>query len=111
MPQADPDILRSAVEFWQKLYSAREAKVKFVKKDGTIRIMRCTLNFEMIPKSKYPKSVNVPQILKLIQNSGIMHVYDLDKKDWRSVPFKTVDWLELDGDQNKRFKIRPYKKD
>jgi hypothetical protein len=110
MPQADQDVLRSAIEFWQKLYEAKEAKVKFVKKDGTIRIMKCTLDFTKIPKSKHPKNVNIPQILKLIQNSGIMHVFDLEKKDWRSVPFKTVDWLELDGDQTKRFKIRPFKR-
>ena len=110
MPQADQDILRSAVEFWEKLYAADEAKVKFVKKDGTIRIMHCTLDFKKIPTSKHPKSVNMPKILKLMQNSGIIHVFDLEKKDWRSVPFRQVDWLELDGDQKQRFKIRPFKR-
>lgn len=110
MPQADQDILRSAVEFWEKLYAADEAKVKFVKKDGTIRIMHCTLNFTKIPKTQHPKTVNMPKILKLMQSSGIIHVYDLEKKDWRSVPFKQVDWMELDGDQTQRFKIRPFKR-
>ncbi len=110
MPQADQDVLRSAVEFWIKLYSAGEAKVKFVKKDGTIRIMNCTLDFKRIPKTKHPKSVNMSNILKLMQKSGIIHVFDLEKKDWRSVPFNKVDWLELDGDQNNRFKIRPFKR-
>ena len=110
MPQADQDILRSAVEFWEKLYAAEEATVKFVKKDGTIRMMRCTLNFTKIPKSKHPQTVNMPKILKLMQKSGIIHVFDLDKKDWRSVPFKQVDWLELDGDQEQRYKIRPFKR-
>jgi len=110
MPQADQDILRSAVEFWEKLYAADEAKVKFVKKDGTIRIMHCTLNFTKIPKTQHPKTVNMPKILKLMQSSGIIHVYDLEKKEWRSVPFKQVDWMELDGDQQQRFKIRPFKR-
>ena len=110
MPQADTDVIRSAVEFWQKVYETKEARVKFVKKDGTIRIMKCTLDFSKIPKKQHPKSVNIPKILKLMQKSGIMHVYDLEKKDWRSVPFQKVDWLELDGDQNKRFKIRPFKR-
>ena len=52
----------------------------------------------------------MPKILKLMQQSGIIHVYDLEKKDWRSVPFRQVDWLELEGDQNQRFKIRPFKR-
>lgn len=110
MPQADTDIIRSAVEFWQKLYDAGEAKVKFVKKDGTIRIMHCTLDFQKIPTSKHPKNVNMPKILKRMQDSGIINVYDLQKKDWRSVPFRQVDWLELDNDQSQRFKIRPFKR-
>jgi len=110
MPQADSDIIRSAIEFWEKLYATSEAKVKFTKKDGTIRIMKCTLDFKRIPKSKRPKTVNMPKILKLMQKSGIIHVYDLEKKDWRSVPFKNVDWLELDGDQTQRYKIRPFKR-
>jgi hypothetical protein len=69
--------------------------------------MRFTLDFSRIPKKDHPKSVNIPQILKLIQNSGIMHVYDLDKNAWRSVPFQRVDWLEIG---NERYKIRPYKR-
>jgi hypothetical protein len=108
MPQADQDVIRSAIEFWEKVYQAGEAKVKFTKKtDGTIRIMRFTLDFSRIPKKQHPKSVNMAQILRLIQKSGIIHVYDLDKKEWRSVPFRSVDWLEI-GDE--RYKIRPFKR-
>jgi hypothetical protein len=47
------------------------------------------------------------KILKLMQKNGIIHVYDLDKKDWRSIPFEKVDWLET---TNKRYKIVPYKR-
>lgn len=108
MPQADKDIIRSAIEFWEKVYQAGEAKVKFVKKtDGTIRIMKFTLDFSKIPKKQHPKNVNMAQILKLIQKSGIIHVYDLEKKEWRSVPFRQVDWLEIG---NERYKIRPFKR-
>lgn len=105
MPQSDPDIIRSAVEFWQKLYDDKEASVKFVKKDGTIRIMKCTLDFSRIPTSQHPKSVNMPRILKLMQSSGIVNVYDLEKKDWRSIPFQKVDWMET---PIARYKIRPF---
>jgi len=105
MPQADKDIISSAIEFWQKLYEDGGGKIKFTKKDGTIRFMKCTLDFTKIPKNKHPKTVNIPRILKLMQNSGIMHVYDLEKKDWRSVPFNTVDWIET---PTARYKIRPH---
>lgn len=105
MAEADNDIIASAIEFWQKLYDDGEGSVKFVKKDGTIRIMKCTLDFTRIPKSKHPKSFNMSKVLKLMQASGIIHVFDLEKKDWRSVPFKEVDWLETPV---KRYKIRPF---
>ena len=98
------DIISTAIEFWDKAYKAGEAKVKFVKKDGTIRIMNFTLDFSRIPKAKHPKTVNMVKILNLLQKNGIIHVFDLDKKEWRSVPFKEVDWLEIN---NKRYKIRP----
>ena len=110
MPQSDKDVIRSAIEFWEKLYSVEEATVKFTKKDKTIRIMRCTLDFKKIPKEKHPKKINMSKILKLMQTSGIIHVYDMEKKDWRSVPFKEVDWMELNSDQDQRLKIRPFKR-
>lgn len=105
MVEADKDIIASAIDFWQKLYDDGEAKVKFVKKDKTIRIMHCTLDFTRIPKSKHPKSVNMSKILKLMQASGIINVFDLEKKDWRSIPFKEVDWMETPV---QRYKIRPF---
>lgn len=107
MVDIDVEIIKSALEFWQKLFQVGEGKIKFTKKsDGTTRIMKATLDFKKIPKNKHPKSVNIPQILTLIQKSGIMHVYDLEKNDWRSVPFKNVEWLEADG---KMYKVKPFK--
>lgn len=106
MPEGDKTIISSAIEFWQKLYDEREATVKFIKKDGTVRIMKATLDFTKIPRNKHPKKFNMANILKLMQNSGIIHVFDLEKNDWRSVPFKEVDWMET---STARYKIRPYK--
>jgi len=100
------DLIRNAIEFWERLNEDKEAKIKFVKKDGTIRIMKCTLDFTKIPKKDHPKKVNIPQILKLMKNSGIMHVYDLEKKGWRSVPFERVDWMET---PKARYKIAPFR--
>ena len=100
------DFIRNAIQFWERLNLDKEAKVKFVKKDGTIRIMKCTLDFTKIPKKDHPKKLSIPKILKLMKNSGIIHVYDIEKKAWRSVPFKEVDWMET---PEQRYKIAPYR--
>jgi len=42
-----------------------------------------------------------------MQNSGILHVYDLDKKGWRSVPFNTLEYIEAN---NRRYKVQPIKR-
>ena len=98
------DIIVSAVQFWQKVYTEKTVTVKFVTKDNRDRIMRCTLDFTKIPEKDHPKTVNIEKILKLIQKNKIMHVYDLDKKQWRSVPFDRVEYLET---RRKRFYIKP----
>ena len=98
------DIIVSAVQFWQKVYTEKTVTVKFITKDNRERIMRCTLDFTKIPEKDHPKTVNIEKILKLIQKNKIMHVYDLDKKQWRSVPFDRVEYLET---RRKRFYIKP----
>jgi hypothetical protein len=103
---ADPDIIQSAMDFWNKIYNEGDATIKFLKKDGSIRIMKCTLDFEKIPANKYPKKVDMAKILKRMQQNGIINVFDLEKNDWRSVPFKQIDWVET---EKQRYKIRPFK--
>ncbi len=90
----DSDVIVSAVQFWKKVYDEKEVIIRFTKKDGTTRIMKCTLDFTKIPKRDKPKAVNIQQILKLIQKNKIMHVYDLNMKGWRSVPFDRVEWMD-----------------
>jgi hypothetical protein len=50
------DEITSALDFWEKLSKAKEAVVKFKKKDGTIRVMVCTLDFTQIPKKQHHQS-------------------------------------------------------
>ena len=78
--EIDSDVIVSALQFWKKVYDEKEVIIKFTKQDNTERTMRCTLDFSKIPEKDKPKSVNIQQILKLIQKNKIMHVYDLDKK-------------------------------
>ena len=110
MPDQDvsTNVITSAIELWHKLNQEKEVTVKFTKKDGTIRIMRCTLDFNKVPKVDRPKTVDISKILNLVQNAGIMHVYDLDKKGWRSVPFQRVEYIRTRG--NVQFKVQPMKR-
>jgi hypothetical protein len=95
--------ITTALQFWEELVKVPKAKIKFKKKDGTDRIMLATLDFRLIPKKDHPKSVNLKKIFNLMKEHGVLHVYDLEKKAWRSVNFETADWLEI-GD--KRYSIR-----
>jgi len=106
--ETNPNVITSAIQFWHKLNQEKEVVVKFTKKDGQIRVMRCTLDFTKIPKVDKPKSVDISKILNLLQNSGIMHVYDLDAKGWRSVPFARVEYMRTRD--NKQYKIQPMKR-
>jgi hypothetical protein len=104
--EIDSNIIVSALKFWQKIFEEKDVVIKFIKKDGTERIMRVTLDFSKIPEKDKPKTVNIQQILKLIQKNKIMHVYDLEKKGWRSVPFETVQYM--DTKDKKRYYTKTY---
>jgi hypothetical protein len=102
--QIDPEVITNALQLWTKLNAEDQTRIKFTKKDGNIRFMTCTLNFQKIPQKDHPKNVNIPKILKLMQNSGILHVYDLEKRGWRSVPFNTVEYIQT---SDRIYKVQP----
>jgi len=101
--EIDSDVIVNALQFWKKIYDEKDVTIKFTKADGSPRIMRCTLDFSKIPQKDKPKSVNIQHIIKLIQKNKIMHVYDLEKKGWRSVPFERVDYMDT---ENKRYYVK-----
>jgi hypothetical protein len=104
--EIDSDVIVSALQFWKKVYDEKEVIIKFTKQDNAERIMRCTLDFKKIPAKDQPKGVNIQQILKLIQQNKIMHVYDLGKKGWRSVPFERVEYMDT---PNRRYFVKKRK--
>lgn len=106
MAEFDPEVIQNAIQFWHKLNSEPQVMIKFIKKDKTVRFMTCTLDFRKIPAIDHPKKVDIAKILKLMQNSGILHVYDLDKRGWRSVPFNGIEYIEAG---NRRYKVQPIK--
>ena len=57
--------------------------VNFMKKNGDMRYMRCTLVKDKIPVDQHPKSWNSTEP-KEQEKKNVVTVYDLDKKEWRS---------------------------
>ena len=68
---------------WTKLYYG-ELIVKFIKKDGSERTMRCTLNLDKVPEELLPKGT------KTVTNDITKRVFDLDKNAWRSFCYDSV---------------------
>lgn len=102
----EENIIRTATEFLDKIRQEKEVTIKFVKKTtNQERTMKCTLDFSKVPISDRPKDVNLSKILGLIRKHKILHVYDLEKQGWRSVPFDRVQWMETKSD-NKIYRIR-----
>ena len=76
--------------------------MKFAKKNGADRLMRCTLDFKFIPEKFHPKGEIDPKAPEL---SNVINVFDLDIVGWRSISFNRAEWIQLsDG---KIMKINP----
>lgn len=77
----------------EMLQQEEPVKVQFVKKDGSVRDMDCTLNADVInADEKLQPSVgndNVPT------HPNLMRVVDVQKGEWRS--FYTSDLLTING--------------
>ncbi len=54
--------------------------VTFTKVDGSMRVMKCTKNLELVPTEKYPAQSALPTTV----NESIHRVFDIEKQDWRS---------------------------
>jgi hypothetical protein len=102
------EVLSSAIDFLRIIKAEEIVKVGFIKKDGTQRTMKCTLDFTKIPESKKPKGIDIVKILTKINKSKILAVYDIEKKDWRSVPFDRLEFLETPSN-NKVYKLNRLK--
>lgn len=76
---------------WLKgVLTVQPAIVTFIKKDGTERIMNCTLREDMLPvveinEDKAPRK----------KNDTVLSVYDLDAKGWRSFTVTSVKRVEF----------------
>jgi hypothetical protein len=63
------------------------AKVKFTKKDGTERVMSCTLNVEYMPMVEFAKD---QEASKKEPNKEVVKCWDTEKEAWRSFRVDSV---------------------
>jgi len=79
---------------WVKgVLTVQPATITFTKKDGTERVMNCTLRGDMLPAVEI-KEDKTPRK----QNDSVISVYDLDAKGWRSFTVSAVKRVEFDID-------------
>lgn len=71
---------------WLKgVLTVQPATITFTKKDGTERVMNCTLRADMLPAVEI-KEDKAPRK----QNDSVLSVYDLDAQGWRSFTLNAV---------------------
>lgn len=61
-----------------------DVQIEFVKKDGTNRIMQCTLQETKIPSEKIPKTD------EKTYKTDTLTVFDVEKQDWRSFRWDSI---------------------
>jgi len=64
-------------------------KVSFVKQNGEARDMVCTLREDIIPEEHKPASGKSPKV------QGLVSVWDLEKKGWRSFKVDSINTFEV----------------
>lgn len=103
--------IKSAWELMRLLEDLDIATVKFIKKDQSVRIMRCTINLNLVPKKDHPKGVKNKEQWKpsdMMKRAEVHHqvrVYDLDKEGWRTINFDTAEWVK-DLKSNVMYRIK-----
>ncbi len=89
--------IKSELDLLTFIQGNKKIKAKIQKQDGTSRIMKATLDFDLIPEKSKPKKIDMKKIMSHLKN-GIVHVFDLDKKEWRTLKYKNIEWLESESD-------------
>ena len=69
--------------------------VTFTKKDGTDRVMECTLQPELLPKIAKAKIKEGEEKSPRKQSQDVIPVYDIEAKSWRSFTIKSVKRISL----------------
>ena len=105
-------VITSAWELLRLLEDLDVATIKFIKKDGSVRLMKCTINLDIIPKRDYPKGLlrgerwRPSEMMKRAEVHKQVRVYDLEKNGWRTINFETAKWLR-DEQSGRMYQIKP----
>ena len=91
--QEADDTNKTIIRDWVKsLLQKGPITVTFIKADGTLRDMKCTLDWILIPQDKQPGQGTVDGIVKESKQRKepdihSLRVFDVDKQEWRSFRF------------------------
>ena len=66
--------------------------VTFTKVDGTVRVMKCTLEADKLPVVELKEEAK-PR--KQSDSTKALRVFDLEKKEWRSFTIKNIKRIEF----------------
>ena len=93
MYQEADDTEKTIMRDWvRSLLQKQPITITFVKADGTLRDMRCTLDWERIPADKHPGQSTLDGIVRESKqrkepDPHSLRVFDLEKGEWRSFRF------------------------
>jgi len=70
-----------------------EVTVTFIKKDGTVRVMKCTLKPDVLPVVEVKPLAEGKQPRK--ESTTSIRVFDVELKEWRSFTTQSVTKVEF----------------
>jgi len=76
----------------QELLRDGICEVMFEKKDGSERLMKCTLNLDYVPEEM--KQFQLYKGEKVLENLDILKVFDTEAKGWRSFILANVKYIK-----------------
>ena len=74
----------------KEMLREQELKITFTKKDGTERVMRCTLEASKLPVQESTETSTNRKV-----STETMAVFDLDAQGWRSFTKKSVKCVDF----------------
>ena len=81
---------RDVFKNWIKSHLAMgNMKIKFTKKDNTIRDMNCTLGEGYLPVTEIKE-------IKRTENTEVLAVWDIDKSAWRAIRYDSIKEIHFD---------------
>lgn len=83
--------IEAATQKWEDLKDRLKTEilqVTFTKKDGTNRVMTCTLKEDVIPQATKEDTLSLEKVRKI--NIEVMPVWDTEAEGWRSFRIDSI---------------------